>query len=83
MKRFGTNSTWAARPIPFDMRFAALLEWARLRPALRAALGLAILDEADSVLIDEGSTPCVISGQGMSVGIFRICWAPWPLLKPW
>ncbi|MGB0964667.1 MAG: helicase-related protein [Litorivicinus sp.] len=28
------------------------------------ALGLAILDEADSVLIDEASTPCVISGQG-------------------
>ena len=22
LKRFGTNSTWAARPIPFDMRFA-------------------------------------------------------------
>ena len=24
-ERFGTNSTWAARPIPFGMRFAVLL----------------------------------------------------------
>ena len=36
------------------------------RPFVRG-LGLAILDEADSVLIDEASTPCVISAAGGSV----------------
>lgn len=30
-------------------------------------LGLALIDEADSVLIDEASTPCVISGAGGKV----------------
>lgn len=33
------------------------------RPVFKG-LGLALIDEADSVLIDEASTPCVISGEG-------------------
>ena len=53
----------SADPVRHAFRRITRVGEVAARPYVRA-LGLAILDEADSVLIDEGSTPCVISGQG-------------------
>ena len=53
----------SADPVRHAFRRMTRVGEVAARPYVRA-LGLAILDEADSVLIDEGSTPCVISGQG-------------------
>lgn len=42
----------------------ALHEHQQTRRPYFNGLGIALIDEADSVLIDEASTPCVISGEG-------------------
>ena len=53
------------RPGPVQRRVQSLMPVATRSPSLRLrGLYFAIVDEADSVLIDEARTPLIISGQG-------------------
>jgi len=52
-----------------------------LEDIVQQGLDYAIVDEADSVLIDEARTPLIISGPGQETLAFTTSWPNW--LEEW